>query len=35
MTEGSIALSEIFAGWDGYQSSLVHAIQPLTTKQLA
>ncbi len=34
-TEGTLKpLSSIFEGWDGYQTSLVHAIQPLTQEQL-
>lgn len=32
---GSESLSKVFEGWDGYQTSLVHAIQPLTSEQLA
>ena len=35
MTETSIALSKIFDGWDGYNLSILHAIQPLTQEQLA
>jgi uncharacterized damage-inducible protein DinB len=27
-------LSKIFTGWDGYNTSIVHAIQPLTIDQL-
>ena len=27
-------LSEIFEGWDGYQTSLVHAVEPLSAEQL-
>jgi len=34
MSTESTALSIIFDGWDGYQTSLVHAIQPLTHEQL-
>jgi hypothetical protein len=34
MTENSIALSTIFDGWDGYQTSIVHSIQPLSRQQL-
>lgn len=30
----SIALSKLFDGWDGYQTSILHAIQPLTQDQL-
>lgn len=29
------SLAAIFAGWDGYQTSLVHAVAPLTAAQLA
>ena len=28
------SLATIFDGWDGYQTSLVHAIAPLTPEQL-
>jgi len=28
-------LSEVFSGWEGYQTSLVHAVGPLTEEQLA
>lgn len=28
-------LAQVFEGWDGYQTSLLHAIQPLTASQLA
>ncbi len=28
-------LSKVFLGWDGYQTSILHAIQPLTPAQLA
>ena len=35
MTEGSISLSKIFDGWDGLQTSILHAVQPLTPEQLA
>lgn len=28
-------LSQIFEGWDGYQTSLLHAVSPLTRKQLS
>ncbi len=34
MSENSISLSNIFEGWDGHQTSIVHAIQPLTYEQL-
>ncbi len=34
MADNSIPLSTIFAGWDGYNTSLLHAIQPLTQAQL-
>lgn len=27
-------LKEVFDGWQGYQSSLVHAVEPLTPAQL-
>jgi uncharacterized damage-inducible protein DinB len=29
------ALAQVFEGWDGYQTSLIHAIEPLTNEQLA
>lgn len=32
---GSIALSQVLDGWNGYHTSLVHAIEPLTPAQLA
>ncbi len=28
-------LAEIFDGWNGYQTSLLHAVAPLTSPQLA
>ncbi len=34
MATVSTALSELFDGWDGYQTSILHAIQPLTQDQL-
>ncbi len=34
MKEGDYSLAAIFEGWDGYQTSLLHAIQPLTRSQL-
>lgn len=34
MTPSSTKLAEIFSGWDGYNTSIVHAIQPLTLDQL-
>ncbi len=34
MSESSTSLSKIFDGWDGYQTSILHAIQPLTHDQL-
>ncbi len=35
MPEASTLLAKVFEGWEGYNTSLVHAIQPLTTQQLA
>ncbi len=35
MSESSISLSQVFEGWEGYNTSLVHAIQPLTDQQLS
>lgn len=35
MSESKIHLSSIFDGWEGYNTSLLHAIQPLTDEQLA
>lgn len=35
MLDISIPLSKIFDGWEGYNTSLMHAIQPLTSAQLA
>ena len=32
---GIESLAEIFDGWNGYQASLVHAVEPLTAAQLA
>ena len=34
MAKNIMALSTIFEGWDGHQTSIVHAIQPLTHEQL-
>jgi uncharacterized damage-inducible protein DinB len=34
MKERDYSLAAIFDGWDGYQISLLHAIQPLTRSQL-
>ena len=31
----AITLANVFDGWNGYQTSLVHAIEPLTREQLA
>ena len=31
----AVPLASIFDGWSGYQTSLVHAIEPLTPEQLA
>lgn len=31
----SCALAAVFDGWNGYQTSLAHAIEPLTSEQLA
>jgi len=28
-------LAQVFEGWDGYQTSLLHAVQPLTAEQLS
>jgi len=35
MEQTQIPLSTIFDGWDGYQTSLRHAVEPLTAGQLA
>lgn len=35
MDENSIPLSKIFDGWDGYHTSILHAIQSLTSEQLS
>lgn len=35
MPESAFPLSVIFDGWDGYNTSLIHAIQPLSAEQLA
>lgn len=34
MTNELLSLSTIFDGWDGYQTSIVHAVEPLTPEQL-
>ena len=34
MIGNPIALATIFDGWNGYQTSLIHAIAPLTREQL-
>jgi uncharacterized damage-inducible protein DinB len=34
MNQNSVKLADIFQGWDGYQTSIVHAIAPLTREQL-
>jgi uncharacterized damage-inducible protein DinB len=34
MTDDGQSLASIFAGWDGYNLSIVHAIEPLTVEQL-
>jgi hypothetical protein len=34
MSATTYSLSAIFEGWDGYQTSLVHAVAPLTRAQL-
>jgi uncharacterized damage-inducible protein DinB len=35
MTNHSQLLSAVYDGWDGYNTSLVHAVEPLTPEQLA
>lgn len=35
MSDEPVTLSTLFEGWDGYQTSLLHAVQPLTPDQLA
>lgn len=35
MAENLISLSSIFEGWEGYNTSIVHAVEPLTSGQLA
>jgi len=35
MTNKSPSLASIYEGWDGYQRSLLHAVEPLSTDQLA
>lgn len=34
MSEQAYSLSAIYEGWDGYQTSIVHAVAPLTREQL-
>jgi hypothetical protein len=34
MSENVMKLDRIFEGWDGYQTSLLHAATPLTSEQL-
>ena len=34
MSDESVPLSTIFTGWEGYQISLVHALEPLSYEQL-
>lgn len=34
MTKDIHSLSTIFNGWDGYQTSIVHAVEPLTRERL-
>ena len=34
MPNTSSSLSKIFEGWEGYNTSLVHSIQPLSQEQL-
>jgi uncharacterized damage-inducible protein DinB len=34
MTDISTSLSTIFEGWEGYNQSIIHAIQSLTQEQL-
>lgn len=35
MSDQSTSLAKIFDGWEGYHSSILHAVQPLTSEQLA
>jgi len=35
MNETSVSLKSVFDGWDGYQASILHAVEPLTPAQLA
>ena len=35
MSDETVSLSKIYEGWDGYQTSILHAIQPLSHEQLA
>lgn len=35
MVEGIISLFEVFEGWDGYQGSILKAVEPLASAQLA
>lgn len=34
MNQNFIKLADVFQGWDGYQTSIVHAIMPLNQEQL-
>jgi hypothetical protein len=34
MTRPEISLFEIYEGWDGYQTSILIAVEPLTSHQL-
>ncbi len=35
MNTNPVSLASIFDGWDGYQTSILHAIEPLTPEQIA
>jgi uncharacterized damage-inducible protein DinB len=35
VTSNGVSLKFVYEGWDGYQTSLAHAIAPLTPEQLA
>ncbi len=35
MSSQDVSLAKIFDGWEGYNASIVHAIQPLTPEQMA
>jgi uncharacterized damage-inducible protein DinB len=35
MSQDAISLAAIFDGWDGYHTSILHALEPLTPEQLA